>query len=206
MNFTFKAQALRLWDLCLKTDSLGSWSIIGHSMGAQIAGMMAALKPEKTDKLIFSDGIFSKTMVPSDNHLLSMVSQLAPVMRLAEAAGQNYFYNEEKFAELLYSAYGKKPDTANVNAYLKPFRYQHLASCILASVSQINSAEETFELVKAPTLIIWGTKDTWIPIEKAEEFTESNPVIKLYKIENAGHCPMETHEKEFNTAVLNFLK
>ena len=205
IDFSFQKQAQRLWELCLKTDSAGKWSFIGHSMGAQTAGMMAAIMPQKTDKLVFADGFFSNNMVPSDNQLLSKISQLAPVMQLAEATGKNYFYNKEKFTELLQSAYGQTPDTADVNAYLKPFRYKYLASCILASMAQINTTPKSFADVKAPTLVIWGTKDTWIPLEKAEQFTESYPVIKLYKIENAGHCPMETHAKEFNSIVLNFL-
>jgi pimeloyl-ACP methyl ester carboxylesterase len=206
LNYSNEAQAKRLWEICNTIDSLQPWSIAGHSMGAQIAGMMAAQVPNKCAKLIFVDGIFGNEDAVLKKPFYLAALKLSPVKRLAEAAGKIFLFNEEKFSELLESAYGEKPDSADVAAYLKPFAVKNTASCILESGVSKNTSQLNFSDVKAPTLIIWGEKDTWIPLTVGEEFSERNAIIKLYKVEGAGHCPMETHPAEFNNIILNFLK
>ncbi|MCP4606584.1 MAG: alpha/beta hydrolase [Proteobacteria bacterium] len=45
--------------------------------------------------------------------------------------------------------------------------------------------------VKVPTLIVWGSKDNWIPPGHADRFTKDIKGSKLIIYEGAGHIPME---------------
>jgi 2-hydroxy-6-oxonona-2,4-dienedioate hydrolase len=206
LDYNTDQQAKRLWNLCRNIDSINNWSIAGHSMGAQLAGMMAAQKPDRCNNLILVDGIFSESENTFKKPFFSGALTLAPFKRVAEAVGKNYLFNPQKFSELLESAYGQKPDSADVAAYLQPFTIKNTASCIIESANAKQHSHNSFNDIKAPILMIWGEKDKWIPLETGLEFSEKYPVIKLYRIKEAGHCPMETHAQEFNSIFLNFLQ
>lgn len=45
--------------------------------------------------------------------------------------------------------------------------------------------------ITAPTLIQWGTLDTWLPPRWASSFAEDIPAAKIKLYDGIGHCPME---------------
>jgi pimeloyl-ACP methyl ester carboxylesterase len=55
-----------------------------------------------------------------------------------------------------------------------------------------------------PKLIIWGAKDQWVPIMSATDYL-SKPNTQQLIIEDAGHCPMETHPEKVNTTITDFI-
>ena len=50
--------------------------------------------------------------------------------------------------------------------------------------------------VKSPTLLIWGAKDTWIPLENGKRMDSLLPNSKLVILKNSGHVPMEENPEE----------
>jgi pimeloyl-ACP methyl ester carboxylesterase len=45
--------------------------------------------------------------------------------------------------------------------------------------------------VRAPTLLMWGGRDRWIPPAAAEQFRSRVPGAALRVYPDAGHVPME---------------
>lgn len=53
----------------------------------------------------------------------------------------------------------------------------------------LEEAGERFELLTAPTLVIWGEQDPYIPTGFGELYAETLPDARLEKLPDAGHWP-----------------
>jgi pimeloyl-ACP methyl ester carboxylesterase len=204
VNHSTTANAKLLWELLDKLNN-GSWIIAGHSMGAGIAGAMAAMNPSKTKKLILVDGPFFNIKKSEHKSIAGHILSSAPVKYLTEIMAKYYFYNCDKFQELLASGYSQEPDSAAVAGYLAPFRVKRSASAILELLRAREIQSLSVNDIKSPVLVIWGNKDTWIPIQAGKNFIQQHPSADFKVIEEAGHCCMETHPEEFNKLVLEFI-
>lgn len=65
---------------------------------------------------------------------------------------------------------------------------------------------EKLQLIKIPTLLIWGSEDKMIPIEYSKGFVSSIPNCYFVVMEGCGHTPYEEKPNEFANIVLDFLK
>jgi pimeloyl-ACP methyl ester carboxylesterase len=45
--------------------------------------------------------------------------------------------------------------------------------------------------IQAPTLLMWGTKDAWIPPEQLDNWRRDLPSASFVTFEGLGHVPME---------------
>ena len=59
--------------------------------------------------------------------------------------------------------------------------------------------------VQAPTLVVWGEGDTWVPLKHALHFRRSIPDASLVVLRGAAHMPMIDRPDAFNRLVLRFL-
>ena len=88
-----------LWKLADSLNS-GKWIIAGHSMGASIAGAIAAMYPDKIKYLILVDGTFGGTEKSDKIGFTNWLISSVPIKRLAEVIGRHYFYNHKKFKKI----------------------------------------------------------------------------------------------------------
>ncbi|HUP63940.1 MAG TPA: alpha/beta fold hydrolase, partial [Thermoanaerobaculia bacterium] len=65
-------------------------------------------------------------------------------------------------------------------------------------------ARESMRAVRAPTLLMWGENDPFIPLRHAEEIHAEIPGSDLVVIARAGHVPMWDQPREFNAKLLEF--
>ncbi|MEM0119976.1 MAG: alpha/beta hydrolase [Thermoprotei archaeon] len=65
---------------------------------------------------------------------------------------------------------------------------------------------ENFSKKGIPTLIVWGEKDTLIPLTSAYIFKEKMPQSELVVIRGAGHVPHWEIPESFNKKIISFLK
>ncbi len=68
----------------------------------------------------------------------------------------------------------------------------------------IPDIEPELAVIKAPTLIIWGSEDRVIPASYAEIFARAIPGARLEVMEGAGHLPYVERPEEFNRVVMEF--
>lgn len=185
-------------------DSVGNckWHLMGHSMGAAVAGNMARMRSTAVQSLWLVDGATNmdqrKTSLLAATVVGSAVSK-----RWAEVLGRAYFFKHDKMEQLLNSAYGRQPDSIAVEGYLRPLLLANTASGImdLANAQEEKMQVNTSEL-KMPIYVIWGVNDTWLPYEKNKDKMDSLMGMHLFLVEGAGHCPMETHYHIFNSYVI----
>ena len=62
---------------------------------------------------------------------------------------------------------------------------------------------EKLKSIQTPTLLIWGAKDNWIPLDNGKRMDNALPNSKLVVLENSGHVPMEECPEE-SFAVLKY--
>ncbi len=60
--------------------------------------------------------------------------------------------------------------------------------------------------LSVPTLILWGSKDRWVPLADATRFQNDIKGARLEVFEGLGHNPMEEDPKATAAAVAAFLK
>lgn len=184
------------------------WILAGHSMGGMVIGAFATRFPEKVRALVYVDG----TSPDSDGvrspglKLTSAFFRQGFVQRWSDVFMEKYLYSEKRFRILLRSAYGQEPEPEEVRAYMEPFGYRYSTSAVVRFASCTGYARvERSVLQHIPRMLIWGKNDKWIPIDGAMHFLGNNPDVQSFFIENAGHCPMETHSEIFNSALLGFI-
>ena len=65
---------------------------------------------------------------------------------------------------------------------------------------------DRLSLVQAPTLIIWGEDDLWIPVGNAAKFMKKLANSSLIVMKETGHVPMEERPMESVAHALKFIK
>ena len=78
---------------------------------------------------------------------------------------------------------------------------------------QIAQADERFTAeidphyvdIQSPTLIVWGTADQWIPVDRAMRLADAIPNSTVLLIEGAGHLVQEDNPAELNAAISQWL-
>ncbi|MNO04863.1 Lipase 3 precursor [compost metagenome] len=59
--------------------------------------------------------------------------------------------------------------------------------------------------MRAPTLVLWGERDRWIPPAHAQAFAERIPGAQLRRYAGLGHVPMEEDPQRVAADLLPFL-
>jgi pimeloyl-ACP methyl ester carboxylesterase len=82
---------------------------------------------------------------------------------------------------------------------------------IIRKVLEMNSRNsekislDELRQINCPTLIIWGYRDTVIPLNYGESLWENIPGSQLYLIGGGGHIPHYTHAEEVGKLIGDFL-
>ena len=168
---------------------LDNFSIAGNSLGGYIAAQYASDYPDRVDHLILLDPIAYPQEVPwvMDFATTPVISTIG-----------NYFQPPVLVTMNVKQVYGdhQRIERRHMD------RYVHMAQRSGAKASYIKimeilksrSTEESplpFAQIKAPTLIMWGEKDAWVPHELSQRWNEDirNSQVVIYP--GVGHMPME---------------
>ncbi|MEU3709561.1 alpha/beta fold hydrolase [Streptomyces catenulae] len=68
-----------------------------------------------------------------------------------------------------------------------------------------DAVEGRYGEITLPTLVCWGTRDTWIPPERGRDLASRIPGARLRLIEGAGHLVQEDAPAELTAALMEFL-
>lgn len=185
-----------------KISNNQKWNLVGHSMGGITVGEYASAYPQQTQSLIFIDGLpFKRT----EHSFLQKLILYPPLLKWSDVILERYFLNQTSFQQLLSSAYSKDADSISYLGYMKPFEIKGSGSAIFRMGANYSYPSINDSIIDAtPKLIIWGNKDQWVPIMSAFDYLKK-PNTETLTIGDAGHCPMETHSFEVNSAITNFI-
>lgn len=179
--------------------------LAGNSLGGNIAWNYAAEHPEKIKKLILVDASGLPTNKPQP-----AIFKLAKTPILSSL----FLYVTPKFfiKKNMKEVYGD--ENKITNALIT--RYHKMALRVGNRQAFIDRAKTDFKLgakvnldkfksIKTPTLLIWGAKDSWIPLNNGKRMNLLLVNSKLVVLENAGHVPMEENPAESLGILKSFL-
>jgi pimeloyl-ACP methyl ester carboxylesterase len=88
---------------------------------------------------------------------------------------------------------------------MRPGRVHNILNSLRGWEKDVSALRTAIPLIKARSLLIWGTRDAAVDPRSAEPLQRALPRCELALIEGAGHLPFEEIPGEFNRLVLDFL-
>lgn len=181
-------------------------SLAGNSLGGAVAVLVAARAPERVEKLVLIDSAGFNLAEPDRPALLRLVGSLPafvlealPLRRTLTRLGlRQVFFDPRRVSE------------ERVEEYAAPLLRPGAVRALLALLRApgLDSAAFTAELakVRAPTLILWGREDRWIPVAQADRFAEALPGSRTIVLAGCGHVPQEERPAETAALIRSFLR
>ena len=185
--------------------NLEKFHLAGNSLGGDIAWNYAAEHPAKVEKLILVDAsglptnkeppaIFKMAKTPV---LRSLFLYVTPKMLITKNIKEVYA-DDDKVTDELVTRYHKMALRAgNRQAFIDRAKTDFKLD------AKINT--DRLKSIQTPTLLIWGAKDLWIPLDNGKRMNRILVNSKLEVLENSGHVPMEENPKESLELLKNFL-
>jgi pimeloyl-ACP methyl ester carboxylesterase len=185
---------------------LGKVELVGNSMGGFVAAEVAIQFPERVSRL----ALVSAAGISSADALKRPVLLFG---RVAAAIATNTAARHRTLAA--------RPITRH-SSLLLVARHPRLLKADLAYEGFFKGAgkpgfdaalracldydfRDRLPDVKVPTLIVWGEKDSVIPVRDADEFERVIPDSRKLVMRDTGHIPMAERPQAFNDVLTEFL-
>jgi pimeloyl-ACP methyl ester carboxylesterase len=185
---------------------LGEIDLVGNSMGGYIAAEVAIQFPERVSRLV----------LVSAAGISSAETLQAPILtfgRVATAIATNSAARHRRlaarpvtrhFSLALVARYPRllKPDLA-YEGFFKGAGKPGFDDALRASLDY--DFRDRLPEVKVPTLIVWGEKDSIIPVRDADEYERLIEDSRKVVMKDTGHIPMAERPAAFNDVLVDFL-
>lgn len=175
-------------------------AVLGHSMGGAIAMRFALDHPERVERLI----LLSSATVSEMTRARKRGLLLRPIMPLLTRAMLSRSMVRRGLRTAVHDPALLTPEL--VEGHYRPLRMKGHAR---ASAKHMLDRTKDIPLepahIRAPTLILWGEHDRWIPIERGRELAQLIPNARLYIVRGAGHLLLEEEPEECSRELLKFL-
>ncbi|HEX7064025.1 MAG TPA: alpha/beta hydrolase [Bacillales bacterium] len=180
---------------------IGKATLVGHSMGGQVALQAAKQTPEKVKKLV----------------LLASSGYLKPFNRWLVSASYLPFFSwivrrefekrdsKEILREVVYDP--AMIDQSMIDGYTKPMKvkafYRSLIGLLRGHGGDLTTEE--LKTVQTPSLLIWGREDRIVPLKVGERLVQDLPDASLTVYDNTGHLLPEEKPEEVCRDIQAFL-
>jgi len=185
---------------------LGKVAVVGNSMGGFISAEVAIQFPERVSRL----ALVSAAGISSADALQAPIMTIG---RLASAIATNSAARHRRLAARPISRHASlalvarhprllKADLAYEGFFKgagKPGFDDALRACLDYDF------RDRLPDVKVPTLIVWGEKDSIIPVRDADEFERLIDDSRKVVMTDTGHVPMAERPQAFNDVLTEFL-
>jgi len=180
-------------------------SLIGNSLGGAVASVVAAEHPQRVERLVLIDSAgfnFSHRRRPALLRLVGAVPgallERLPVRRaLTRAALRQVFLDQSKVTEERVEEY--------VAPLLRPGAVRSLQALLSSGEAETPAFAELLSRISAPTLILWGKEDRWVPVADADRFGAAIEGSRTIILKRCGHLPQEERPAETLALVNSFL-
>jgi pimeloyl-ACP methyl ester carboxylesterase len=196
----------RCVDALCERLSLGRVDIVGNSMGGYIAAEVAIQFPERIDQLILvsAAGITSSDIA---RRPILTVGRIATAMVSYGAARHREIASRPKSRHMALALVARYPSLLRADlAYEgffkgagKPGFDDALRACLEYDF------RDRLPEIRQPTLIVWGEKDSIIPVKDAHEFERLISDSRKVVMRDTGHIPMAERPGTFNDVMMEFL-
>lgn len=209
-DYSIGALAAGLRDLLLALGQERA-TVVGHSLGGGIAMQLAYQFPEMAERLVL---VASGGLGP----------EVSPVLRAAALPGADLFISVtagvgQRVGSALargLSAFGLRPnaDVAEVArgyaSLADPDRRAAflgtLRSVVGTGGQHVDATDRLYLAEALPVLIVWGARDSIIPVRHGEDAHRAIPGSRLEIFEDVGHLPQLEAPGRFIAALERFLE
>jgi len=208
-DYSVPALATHVRDLMLM-ESVDHATVIGHSLGGGVALQLAYLWPKMVSRLVLEDaGGLGRSVSPilrllaipglADPfiHLAVSPRTVGIARRAAELAGMHRHGKIEDWfraAELLATR-------SNRRAVLSLIR-----GVIGSAGQRVSAADRLHITAHLPVLVIWGERDSIIPVGHARRAERMMPGARVEYFPKSGHFPHLDDSEGFSRVVREFLE
>lgn len=177
--------------------------LVGTSMGAHSAVAFALAWPQRTAKLVLVSGgtggrsSFHDTWPEGVRAMLDFY--LAPTM-----STMRRFLESVPFtcAGLTDEVVGERLAAAQ----LQPVHLENFAASFRLHPDQFADVTGRLHEIQAPTLVVWGSDDRFVPLDIGLQIAMRIPGADLHVMGRCGHVPHMERPNDFNRLVTQFLQ
>lgn len=181
---------------------IGKVHIVGNSMGGHSAVAFALAYPERVGKLVLmgggTGGVSSFVPMPTEGIKLIGALYRNPTMENIQRMMNVFVYDPSTLTpELLQGR------LANMQA-----QTQHLENFVKSSEAnpkQFPDVGHRLGEISAPTLVIWGRDDRFVPLDAGLRLVAGLQNADLHVFSRCGHWAQWEHADKFNRTVIDFL-
>lgn len=193
--------------------NMEKFHLAGNSMGGAVALQVASTRPDKilTLNLIDASGAPAVKTRTLDSTQTSARGGGAWVFKLLENPVFSKVFLKCTprflFAMNMKEVYGdeSKIGLETTDRYFELMLRDGNRQATLDRLSSPRNSNIQFDQLTMPTLILWGAKDSWIPVSQGYALEKVIPGSNLIVFDQAGHVPMEEIPTESVAEYLSFL-
>ncbi|HVG28859.1 MAG TPA: alpha/beta hydrolase [Pyrinomonadaceae bacterium] len=204
-EYTIEAQAravVRLMDAL----GIGRATLVGSSYGGAVAAVCALDYPERVRGLVLvgaiSNNEVKRRLVARLGSLRGVGEVFAPFVLDARHLSKRRRLRAQTARD------GRDYDDLRVRAQLRPLKAANTQRAILRTLRQWDASrvEREAARITQPTLLVWGARDTDVPLRFGERLHALIPGARLFVFETCAHLPQEERPAEFARLVADFCK
>jgi pimeloyl-ACP methyl ester carboxylesterase len=209
-DYSLGAHASALRDL-LSVLGVGRVTVVGQSFGGGVAMQFSYQFPENCDRLVLVDSGGLGRELSWMLRLLTIpgVEYALPVLfpRIVRDKGNEMigFLQRAGFrhprAVEGWRAYASLAESENRMAFVRTLR-----SVVDPGGQSVNAMDRIYLAARMPTLIIWGARDSMIPVSHAHAAHEAMAGSRIEIIEGAGHFPHVEEPLRFVEILSEFME
>lgn len=180
----------------------GRVHIIGNSMGGHSAVAFALKHPQRVGKLVLMGGGTGgpSQFVPMPTEGIKLIGALYrdPSIENLKRMMAVFVYDSSSLTDALYQA--RLDNMLNRRDHLENF-----VKSSAANPKQFPDYGHRLGEIAAPTLVIWGRDDRFVPLDVGLRLAWGLPNADLHVFSRCGHWAQWEHAEKFNAMVKDFL-
>ena len=186
-------------------DALGidKAHIIGNSMGAHSAVAFTLAHPGRVDRLVLMGGGTGgpSQFVPMPTEGIKLIGALyrEPTIENLKRMMNVFVYDTSHLTEALFQA---RLD----NMLARRDHLENFVKSTAANPKQFPDVGHRLGEVAAPTLVIWGRDDRFVPLDVGLRLVWGLQDAQLHVFNRCGHWAQWEHADTFNRMVLDFFR
>ena len=191
----------------LEALSIEGATLVCHDLGGPIVLTYALRHPDKYERLIILDTFLHRDLPPWP---LSMkMAKIRPIgeifmwlggKSIARAGLEEGVMDKSRISEGIVKRYympDGNPDKLN-KSMLGTLRIDYM--------KDLEFIEKNLKTIEKPTLILWGEKDTYLPISLGERIHKDIMGSKMERISNCGHFVPEDQPERATKIIAEFIR
>ena len=179
-------------------------NIVGNSIGGFIAWYYATKYPTRVDKLILIDPASYPQDLPfiiglASGHLFGAAAQLSTPRFIVKRNIRKVYGNPDNVTDDTIDRYhALLLRDGHRHSMVQYFR-------VLKKYAQTEELVRHIPEIQAKTMVMWGEKDRWVPVELLQRWQHDLPGIEVKTYPEGGHIPMEEFPEETARDAFAFL-